>query len=610
MDSAPQPGSPSLIATIGRIVLDGIVVVLRAVGFLLAVLIGIPLLIGPLLVVGLVVLIAFVCTAPTSGVYRTALTRVYMRHKLSPLFAAVVVTLCTMMVIIVISVMGGFLDLMRSSVKRLSSDVSVKSGVQGFGHYEELAKRLEALDEVEAATPVTVGYGLLRVKRQLVDLNGKVVSVTEQVKTVEVRGIDPAGYTRVTGYESSLYWRPELFEQWRERLDELTAEARSDGDTFAAKVYQDRKGELSHFEGVDYHGAGMRFKPLDAWQPKKGPKLPAIVLGIEVDPSPYARRMRGGRYWPNGRLLQSADSARLPDSMRPQPVSLTLVPMSSKGTLIEPVLGQFIVVNETKSGLYELDNSRVYIPLDIMQSMLDMDAGEAYERPLTDAELELLALGETDGLPRKIPVPARTTQLSIKLADDIELQAGRQAVQDVVDKFLADHPNVGLLSVHTWEQQHSTLLNAVQNEKGLVTFLFAIISLVAFVMVGTVFYNIVLEKTRDIGVLRALGASRLGVANIFLGYGLSIGIVGGLLGLGLAMLIIFNINEINDLLFDRFGIAMWNPQTYYFDTIPEQINPTEATFIVIGAIMCSVLSTVIAALMAARLNPVDALRYE
>jgi len=129
-------------------------------------------------------------------------------------------------------------------------------------------------------------------------------------------------------------------------------------------------------------------------------------------------------------------------------------------------------------------------------------------------------------------------------------------------------------------------------------------------MVATTFYMIVLEKTRDIGVLRAIGASRGGIMGLFVGYGLAIGVVGSLLGLAIAVAIVTNLNEIQGLLNTWFGWQMWDPKTYFFDRIPDTVNYSEALRVVAGAIVSSVVGALIPAWIAGRLKPVDALRYE
>jgi lipoprotein-releasing system permease protein len=135
------------------------------------------------------------------------------------------------------------------------------------------------------------------------------------------------------------------------------------------------------------------------------------------------------------------------------------------------------------------------------------------------------------------------------------LEAARSRVRDVLIAFQQRRPDASLPVVLTWEEMHGALLSAVANEKGLVTFLFVIISVVAVVMVATTFFVIVQQKTRDIGVLRAIGASRAGLLVMFLGYGLAIGVIGGVLGLIGAVLLVNNLNDVQHFLATRLGVT-------------------------------------------------------
>jgi len=132
----------------------------------------------------------------------------------------------------------------------------------------------------------------------------------------------------------------------------------------------------------------------------------------------------------------------------------------------------------------------------------------------------------------------------------------------------------------------------------------------AVIMVLVIFYMIVLEKTRDIGILRSLGASRAGVASIFLTYAGAIGVVGATLGTIIGYLVVTYINEIHAWLGEAFGIVIWDRRVYFFDNIPSQVNPVEVAFIVVAAIVASVLGAVIPSILAAFVDPVKSLRYE
>jgi lipoprotein-releasing system permease protein len=121
---------------------------------------------------------------------------------------------------------------------------------------------------------------------------------------------------------------------------------------------------------------------------------------------------------------------------------------------------------------------------------------------------------------------------------------------------------------------------------------------------------IVVEKTRDIGILKALGASNGGVMQIFLGYGLLLGVVGALLGTGLGLWVTKYINEIEKLLGRVTGQDIFPRDVYYFDRIPTFINPSSIVLVNLGAIAIAVIFSVLPALRAALLHPVRALRYE
>ena len=140
--------------------------------------------------------------------------------------------------------------------------------------------------------------------------------------------------------------------------------------------------------------------------------------------------------------------------------------------------------------------------------------------------------------------------------------------------------------------------------------LFSIISVVAIFLIFCIFYMIVAEKTKDIGIIKSVGATGSGVAGIFLGYGLAIGVVGTSLGLLLSFLIVRNINEIHDWLGKRLGLTIWNPEVYAFETIPNTMNPSEVTVIITIGILASVVGALVPAVRAARMHPVEALRWE
>jgi lipoprotein-releasing system permease protein len=141
--------------------------------------------------------------------------------------------------------------------------------------------------------------------------------------------------------------------------------------------------------------------------------------------------------------------------------------------------------------------------------------------------------------------------------------------------------------------------------------MFGVISMVAVFLILCIFYMIVQEKTRDIGIIKSLGGSAAGVSAVFLAYGAAIGLVGCILGSILGISFIDHINEIQDWL-ARLNPEwrVWSPETYSFDKIPSAWKWSEVIGIGILSIVSSVLGALFPAVRAGRTWPVETLRYE
>jgi lipoprotein-releasing system permease protein len=131
-------------------------------------------------------------------------------------------------------------------------------------------------------------------------------------------------------------------------------------------------------------------------------------------------------------------------------------------------------------------------------------------------------------------------------------------------------------------------------------------------MIGCIFYMVVEKKTRDIGIIKSLGGSSAGVAAIFLIYGAVVGVVGSVIGSVSAVFFVHYINDIQDWMAATFGpqAQIWSPDVYTFDRIPNVVDTTTALVIVGVAIVSAMLGALIPAVLAARVWPVKALRYE
>jgi lipoprotein-releasing system permease protein len=166
------------------------------------------------------------------------------------------------------------------------------------------------------------------------------------------------------------------------------------------------------------------------------------------------------------------------------------------------------------------------------------------------------------------------------------------------------------LTLSTWQELGGYFVVFMQRQKALLLVVLGVISTVAVLMISLTLYMIVLSKTRDIGVLRALGASRGGVAATFLSYGMVVGVCGAVLGVLLAVLVVRNINELADVMQQYTGLRAWDAKTYPFDRIPTSLRPAEVLWVCLAATWGSLFGALVPAIAAARLDPVEALRYE
>jgi lipoprotein-releasing system permease protein len=139
--------------------------------------------------------------------------------------------------------------------------------------------------------------------------------------------------------------------------------------------------------------------------------------------------------------------------------------------------------------------------------------------------------------------------------------------------------------------------------------LFLIVGVAGFGILA-IFTMIVVEKTRDIGILKALGASNGGVMKIFLGYGLLLGLVGATIGTVLGLALTNNINGLEKVLGRITGQDLFPRDIYYFDKIPTFVHPWSVVLVNVGAVAIAVIFSVLPAIRAALLHPVRALRYE
>ncbi len=324
--------------------------------------------------------------------------------------------------------------------------------------------------------------------------------------------------------------------------------------------------------------------------------LPGAVLGIEI--SPYNERLK----------LHSYDFSGPP--MPGQDITVSVIPITDEGGFVQAESRKFKVVNEFSVGRYDIDSSQVFLPFAVLQKMLKMHPMAKRQFPRSDDQGEPLRDEFDEIIYQTVQTPGRASRLLVRAADGYTPEELQLAVEEVIERGLAENPGWSLLSVKTWEKQIEGFIGAVKKETALVTTLFSIISLVSVFLVLAIFWTIVQQKTRDIGTLRAVGASELGILWLFLRYGLIIGVLGAVLGAGIAYAIVWNINPIHELVGEITGTYIWDPKVYYFNQLPNEVNPLYALIIMTGGALFAVFGALIPSIRAAFVDPVTALRYE
>jgi lipoprotein-releasing system permease protein len=161
-----------------------------------------------------------------------------------------------------------------------------------------------------------------------------------------------------------------------------------------------------------------------------------------------------------------------------------------------------------------------------------------------------------------------------------------------------------------WRQRNATFFNALQVERNVMFLILTLIVLVAALNIISGLIMLVKDKGRDIAIMRTIGATQGAIMRIFLITGAAIGFVGTIMGFLLGTVVCANIESIRQFLSWMTSTELFPPELYFLSRLPAIMDPGETTAVVVMALTLSLLATLYPAWRAARLDPVDALRYE
>ncbi|MGJ3264853.1 MAG: lipoprotein-releasing ABC transporter permease subunit [Salinarimonas sp.] len=196
--------------------------------------------------------------------------------------------------------------------------------------------------------------------------------------------------------------------------------------------------------------------------------------------------------------------------------------------------------------------------------------------------------------------PGDVTVVEVFLDDAERVVAARAQIEQAVERpiFLTD-----------WTQRNSSFFSALQVERNVMFIILTLIVLVAALNIVSGLIMLVKDKSSDIAILRTMGATRGSVMRVFLITGASIGIVGTLAGLALGVVFTLNIQAIQDVIARITNQTLWDPTVRFLSEIPAEIDWTEVGAVLGMAMGLSLLATLYPSWRAARLDPVEALRY-
>lgn len=519
--------------------------------------------------------------------YKLLLCVRYLRTKYIALACIISVMLGVATMIVVNSVMAGFATEMRDRLHNFLADIVIESrSMDGIANSKaQMAIVEEAVGPyIQAMTPTVEIPGMITFTDPY---SGAPITTL-----VQIHGIDPQGKALVgpladylDSYNAVMEDGVVEREALRSRDEPLGWELTADAAAYREVIQREKRQYLpeqstspestSPESTATPESDGVPVVPPDPFQNA----VPDDPFGLvePAEPKSNDGPLRARLYLGEGIVsfqVHDPETGHKEKVMMVKPGDDVILSTMTSGRPPEVVKFSATVVDMFRSGMNEFDSSIVLMNIEELQRNRGMIS---------------------EGVDH-------ITSIHIRLRN-------YEDAPEVVSRLKAAFPP-GQVSIRTWEDKQGLLLAAVEVETAILNVLLFMIIAVAGFGILAIFFMIVVEKTRDIGILKSLGASSAGVMSIFLSYGLGLGIVGSSAGVGLGLLFVAYINEIEDVLSWITGRKVFDEKIYYFMEIPTQVSPWMVFFVALGAISIAVLASVMPALRASKLHPVRALRYE
>lgn len=247
--------------------------------------------------------------------------------------------------------------------------------------------------------------------------------------------------------------------------------------------------------------------------------------------------------------------------------------LSPKGTATAfgtmPRVKTYTVAGLFNTGMYEYDNGYIYMSLSAAQKYFRLGEGVT--------SLEIFA---TD--------PDTALSIRSEIINAVNIRA----------------------YIYDWQQSRASFFNALEVERNVMFLILTLIILVAAFNIVSSLIMLVKDKGRDVAILRTMGATRGMIMRVFFIAGASVGVIGTLFGFLLGLGFCANIDGIKNLIEGLTGAELFSAEIYFLSHLPAKVDPGEVTTVVIMALVISLAATIYPSWRAARLDPVEALRYE
>ena len=225
-------------------------------------------------------------------------------------------------------------------------------------------------------------------------------------------------------------------------------------------------------------------------------------------------------------------------------------------------------------GMYEYDSNYIYIPINVSRSLIMLDNYQFNN-------LEIFV------------------QNPDKMLNELKKL-----------KNFINHNKLHNLYIISWEDRNQTFLNALKVERNVMFLILVLIILIATLNIVSGLIIFVKDKNKEIGILRAMGLSKISIIKIFLLIGSTIGVIGTFLGVTIGIVFSINIDNIQYFLETIIGISLFAPEIYFLSNLPSRIEYTEVIFITFISLLLTIISTIYPSIKSSRIDPIKVIRNE